>query len=236
MMRRLLRGSSSRGSKEKENGEKKKPKYNLPRTAEVRPCEWPSDAFLRAAGIYEDFYYLAENAGITDFLHDKCDQYLLLTNTFVQNFHFHARKSPPTVEFYLYDEHKEMTLYDFCEVCKLPYEGNVSEPRPRDVEDFIAETMVGEERGVSGARVASLHFPVLRYYSLFVGRCLIGRGESGGLSAPDLAILRHALHRDRTFSLGAIVARRLSLNRSKSPSLEVSMLLALLDILRYPLD
>ena len=142
MMRRLLRGSSSRGSKEKENEKKGKPKYNLPRTAEVRPCEWPSDAFLRETGIYEDFYYLAENAGITDFLLDQCDHYLLLTNTFVQNFHFHARRSPPMVDFYLYDEDKEMTLYDFCEVCKLPYEGSVEEPRPSDVEDFINEVMI----------------------------------------------------------------------------------------------
>jgi hypothetical protein len=63
MMRRLLRGSSSRGSKEKENEEKEKPKYNLPRTTEVQPSEWPCDAFLEAARIYEDFYYLAENAG-----------------------------------------------------------------------------------------------------------------------------------------------------------------------------
>ena len=60
-------------------------------------------------------------------------------------------------------------------------------------------------------------FPFLRYYSLFVGRCLIGRGDSGGLSAPDLAILRHALLRDRTFSLGAMVARLSSLNRTKGP-------------------
>src|SRR3990170_6077943 len=148
MMRRLLRGSSSRGSKEKENEEKEKPKYNLPRTAEIWPCEWPCDAFLEAAGIYEDFYYLAENAGITAFLHDQCDQYLLLTNTFVQNFHFHARRSPPMVEFHLYDKHKEMTLYDFYEVCKLPYEGSVEEPRPRDVEDFIDEVTVGEGREV----------------------------------------------------------------------------------------
>ena len=64
MMRRLLRGSSSRGTKEK-NDEKEKPEYNLPRTAEVRPCEWPSDAFLRAVRIYGDFYYLAGNAGDT---------------------------------------------------------------------------------------------------------------------------------------------------------------------------
>ena len=101
MMRRLLRGSSSQSSKEKAP----KPKYNLPRTAEVQACEWPSDDFLRAAGIYEDFHELAHNAGLTAFLHDQCDQYLLLTNTFVQNFHFHSRNSPPTVEFHLYDEH-----------------------------------------------------------------------------------------------------------------------------------
>ena len=70
MLKRFLRGSSSRSSKDKQNEENKKPKYNVPRTAEVRPCEWPSDDFLRAAGIYDDFYELAENAGLTAFLHD----------------------------------------------------------------------------------------------------------------------------------------------------------------------
>ena len=110
MMKRLLRSSSSRSSKDKQNEENKKPKYNLPRTAEVWPCEWPCDAFLKPAGIYEDVYYLAENAGLTDFLRDQRELYLLLTNIFVQNFHFHARRPPPSVEFYLYDEHKEMSL------------------------------------------------------------------------------------------------------------------------------
>ena len=46
---------------------------------------------------------------------------------------------------------------------------------------------------------------------------LIVRGNSGGLSAPDLAILRHTLFCDRTFSLGAMVAKQLSLNRTKGP-------------------
>ena len=65
------KGSSSRSSKDKQSEENKKPKYNLPRTVEVRPCELPCDEFLRADGIYEDFYYLAENAGLIDFLHDQ---------------------------------------------------------------------------------------------------------------------------------------------------------------------
>ena len=55
------------------------------------------------------------------------------------------------------------------------------------------------------------------YYAIFASRCLIGRGNSVGLSAPDLAILRHALLRGRTFSLGAMVAKWLSLNRTKGP-------------------
>ena len=50
-MRRLLRGSSSQSSKEKAL----KPKYNLPRTAEVRACEWPSEDFLRAVEFMKIF-------------------------------------------------------------------------------------------------------------------------------------------------------------------------------------
>ena len=69
--KRFLRGSSSRSSKDKQSEEEERPKYNLPRTADVRPCEWPCDDFLRAAGIYDDFYELAENAGLTDFLRDQ---------------------------------------------------------------------------------------------------------------------------------------------------------------------
>ena len=151
MKRLFLRGSSSQSSKDKQAKEKEKAKYNLPRIAEVRPCEWPCDAFLRAAGIYDDFYFLAKNAGLTDFLHDQRKQYLLLTNIFVQNFRFHARRSPPLVDFYLYDEFKEMSLYDFCVVCKLPFEGSVEEPHPSDVDEFIDRIVVGETRKVSDA-------------------------------------------------------------------------------------
>ena len=71
MIRRILKGSSSQGSKDKQAKEKEKAKYNLPLLAQVRSCEWPSDDFLRAAGIYDDFYELAENAGLTDFLRDQ---------------------------------------------------------------------------------------------------------------------------------------------------------------------
>jgi len=216
-MKRLLRGSSCRSSKDKQSEENKKPKYNLPRTAEVRPCEWPCEEFLRAAGIHDGFYYLAENAGLIDFLRDQREQYLLLTNIFVQKFYFHAKKSPPSMEFHLYGEVKEMSLYDLCRVYKIPFAGSIEEPHRNDVEGFIDMIAVGETRKVSYARITSIHFPILRYFAIFASRCLIGRGNSGNLSAPDIVILRHALFRDTTFSLGAIDARRLNLNRTKGP-------------------
>ena len=73
MIKRFLRGSSSQGSKDKQAKENEKPKYNLPRVAEVRSCEWPCGDFLRAVRIYDDFYSLADNAGLTDFLHDHAE-------------------------------------------------------------------------------------------------------------------------------------------------------------------
>jgi hypothetical protein len=53
-----------------------------------------------------------------------------------------------------------MTLDEFCEACLIPSEGSPIDPHPRDVADFISEVIVGERRGVSEARVASLHFPI----------------------------------------------------------------------------
>ena len=46
---------------------------------------------------------------------------------------------------------------------------------------------------------------------------MIGHGNSGNLSVPDIIILQHALLGDNTFSMGAVVAKRLALNHTKSP-------------------
>ena len=51
---------------------------------------------------------LIRTAGLTGFMNDRIDQYLLLTNTSVQNFYYYPKKSPPAVSFHLYDEFKEM--------------------------------------------------------------------------------------------------------------------------------
>ena len=216
-MKRFLRGSSSRRSKEKQKEEEQKPKYNLPRIAEVRPCEWPCDESLRETEIYEDFYSLIENAGLTDFLHNRIDQYLLLTNTFVQNFYYYPKKSPPSVSFHLYDEFREMSLHNFRAVCRIPFEGKLEEPHREDVDGFVKNIAVEEPKKGSEARVSCIHFPVLCYFAIFASRCLIGRGNSGNFNVPDIIILHHALFGDNSFSMGVVIAKRLSLNRTKGP-------------------
>ena len=55
----------------------------------------------------------------------------------------------------------------------------------------------------------------MHYFALFNAKCLTPREKAGALSAPDLAILRRALHDDHTFNLGDIIARRLHLNKTK---------------------
>ena len=58
---------------------------------------------------------------------------------------------------------------------------------------------------------------MLCYFAIFASRCLIGRRNCGNLSAPNIVILCHSLFRDDTFSMGAIVTKRLNLNRTKGP-------------------
>ena len=100
--------------------------------------------------------HLQEEGCVVDI--NKCDQYLLLGNTFVQSFHFHSRTEPLTVTFNLYDVPRDITLDEFCEACLIPPEGNPIDPHPCDVTDFISEVTMGQTRGVSEARVASFKF------------------------------------------------------------------------------
>ena len=43
------------------------------RLVELRPCEWPHNAFMAGAGILQDFTQYAANAGLTDFIAAECE-------------------------------------------------------------------------------------------------------------------------------------------------------------------
>ena len=75
------------------------------------------------------------------------------------------------------------------------------------MDGFVNTITVGEPKKGSYARITSIHFPILRYFAIFASRCLIGHGNSGNFSVPDIIILLHALFGDNTFSMGAIIAK-----------------------------
>ena len=60
--------------------------------------------------------------------------------------------------------------------------------------------------------MGSIHFPALHYFALFIGRCINGKIEHCHLCAPDLSILKSAVTGDKSFNMGAIIARRLNKN------------------------
>ena len=66
-----------------------------------------------------------------------------------------------------------MSLYDFCQIFLVPFEGKTEEPHRDDVEGFTNTITIGETRKVSDARITSIHFPVLRYFVLFASHCLM---------------------------------------------------------------
>ena len=123
--------------------------------------------------------------------------------------------TPPEVSFDLYAENHQIPLTEFCNICMIPSDGSLAEPRPTEFEDFCRTLTVGDEWKVSAITAGGLHFPAVRYFALFITECLLAREKVGALSSPDLAVLCHTLEGDNTYSLGAIVARRLHLNKSQ---------------------
>ena len=108
-------------------GESSDNDLHTPRTAEVRSCEWPHNAFMEEVGFHQEFAQFVANVGLTDFLTAKCDQHHILTNSFVQNFHFLNRLEPPAVSFDLYAEHHQIPLAEFYEICLIPFDGEIRE-------------------------------------------------------------------------------------------------------------
>ena len=71
------------------------------------------------------------------------------------------RNNPPEVSFDLYAENHQIPLTEFCNICMIPSDGSLAEPRPAKFEAFYRTLTVGDERGVSAITAAGLHFPTV---------------------------------------------------------------------------
>jgi hypothetical protein len=165
---------------------------------------------MLATGIKEEFDQYIHNAELSAFITDKPPQHYYLTHSFTQHFEYHPRTS--RVLFHLYDRSYRMSLEEFCDACKIPYWGSLDEPQKSNYESFLNSLCNGEDRGVTQARIVSIHFPAIRYFALFNGKCIVGKQDCSTLCAPDLSLIHTALTGIKHYNLGAIVARRLQRN------------------------
>lgn len=70
----------------------------------------------------------------------------------------------------------------------------------------------GETRGITQARIHSIHFPAIHYFALFIGRCVNCKHDLSTLCASGLIILKSVVLSDKKFNMRAIIARRLRNN------------------------
>ena len=65
------------------------------------------------------------------------------------------------MSFDLYAEDHQIPLTVFCDICMIPFDGCLAEPRLAGFEAFYRTLTVGDERGVSATTAVGLHFPAV---------------------------------------------------------------------------
>ena len=81
---------------------------------------------MMRVGIKEEFEQYLHNAGVGPYISDKCDQHLILTESFVKEFKFFPRES--RASFKLYDNPFTISLERFAHLYKIPLWGSLDEP------------------------------------------------------------------------------------------------------------
>ena len=123
------------------------------------------------AGIKQEFDQYVHNTELAPFIADKCTQHYNLTYSFTNKFEYHSRTS--RVLFTLYDRSYGMSLEEFCDACKIPFWGSLDEPPTSDYVMLLASLCNGEDRGVTQARIKSIHFPAIRYFHFLKGNAFL---------------------------------------------------------------
>ena len=82
------------------------------------------------------FDIFVHNAGLEEFISDKCEQYVALTASFVRRFKFSVGRDT-SILFDLYDKSYTMDLEDFNRICKIPNWVSLNDPPKSLVRDFF---------------------------------------------------------------------------------------------------
>src|SRR3954467_13393808 len=91
---------------------------------DAHPSAFPSQTFLQAVGILNDFMTLVQRAGLTVYMQDESAQYVFLTKTFVESFSFTNSMFKPSMSFKIYGKAHSRTLKKFCKALGLGTTGS----------------------------------------------------------------------------------------------------------------
>jgi len=214
--------SSSRETRASRSRGAHRPSYNedllAPRIGEEEddgvphPSIFPCFNFMRDAGIYDDFIRMINNVGLMEFMQDERPQYANLTKIFVESFKFNNSTFNPTVEFKIYDRACNMDLKRFCRVIGVAPSGTARKikSQPPELLDLYHELSYDDHRRVQRGKIRNIQFPAIRYFTYYLATSVLARENTSNISCYHLAFLAHALKNDKTYNLGALIARRLA--------------------------
>src|SRR3954468_18694324 len=90
----------------------------------ARAMTYPCYAFLKAAGMKEEFYGLCSNACLTRLATCRVTQYHKLTSYFINSFGYNHDAG--IIEFKIYNDLLTMSLARFCEIIGVPNAGQTA--------------------------------------------------------------------------------------------------------------
>ena len=180
----------------------------------VFPAIYPCHEFMSAAGILHDFTTLTSNAELGQFVSDEPHQYAKLTMSVVQDFRFDWALQVPMVHYKIYNVPVDLPFHDFCIAIKVPQWGSYAkiEGQPNHLVELYSEITKGRGFVGGGCKIQHILLPAIRYFAYFISKCVLARKNANKLSVYDLAFLSAALRNDKTYNLGALIARRLFTN------------------------
>ena len=89
------------------------------------------------ANIKEEFDMYVHNVGLTEFVSDKCSQYLNLIDSFLRKFAYVPHQNSHIVFFNPYENPFRLDLDEFCEAREISFCGICTEPRKSDCNEFL---------------------------------------------------------------------------------------------------
>src|SRR3954468_15750356 len=119
---------------------------------------FPCVTFMTDARINEDFLALVNNAGLTNYMNDRSNQYAQLTKILFESFTFDNSIYKPSVKFRIYDMPITMPLSNFCDILGVCNTGTSKriQNKPTDLLALYREVTNDDTRAAQRGKIRNI--------------------------------------------------------------------------------